>query len=246
MPIETTVTEENFWPMPMLDIRHSRCEELNAALARIIKEQESAINGKGKSTPIAGFTKGISTHWLEYNVLNWNYPEIAEFRELVFAGLEKYFKVLGAGPGKTFQIVGISCWANVLRYGDCQLVHHHDPAFVSGHYQVQTGYDGEDKYPETTGRRDNGHTVYFRPGFIDRSHGADFAGKNLWDGDWLKSVEPVSGKLFFFPSYVRHEVRPYLGKSERISIAMDVFVKEQGALMYFGGPRWHVPGSARE
>ena len=32
------------------------------------------------------------------------------------------------------------------------------------------------------------------------------------------------------------------GTRERISIAMDIFVKKQELPMYFGGPRWFVPG----
>lgn len=86
---------------------------------------------------VAGLQSGLTTHWLEYNVLNWDYPEIAEFRKMVMIGLLE-FKLVGGDPDHSdYQISGISCWANVLRYGEYLEVHHHDPSFVSAHYQVR-------------------------------------------------------------------------------------------------------------
>jgi hypothetical protein len=136
------------------------------------------------------------------------------------------------------EIQGISCWANNLRTGQYQLVHHHDPAFVSAHYTVSSGNEGESLAPSS----DSGHTVYFRPGFMDRSHGGKQNGSvSPWDDGWQISRPAKAGQMIVFPSYVRHEVRPHFGRGERISIAMDFFVKRQEALIYFGGPRWFVP-----
>jgi hypothetical protein len=233
---------ELMWPTPVLAIHHSEIDELNAGLARIVREKEASLKAKAKPTPIAGMTEGLTTLWLEYNVLNWDYPEVTEFRKMVFDGLRDYFKMLGDPDDPGMKITGISCWANILRYGDSIEVHHHDPSFASAHYQVDDGYADGAKYEGSVGRRDMGHTVYFRPGFLDRSHGENGGMASPWDADWRVSAQPTKGKLFIFPSYVRHEVRPYLGKTERISIAMDVFVKKQPVLMAFRGPRWHVPG----
>jgi hypothetical protein len=241
--IERVFKRELLWPTPTLTVLHTGVDELNRGLARIVREKEAEILTKTKASPVAGTTKGLTSHWLEYNVLNWNYPEIETFRGMVAAGLREFFAMVGDPDDAGFKVCGISCWANILRTGDSLEVHHHDPSFVSAHYQVQTGYTPDSpKATATSGRDDAGHTVYFRPGFLDRSHGGKQNGMSSpWDSDWRQSVEPVEGKLFFFPSYVRHEVRPYFGTHERISIAMDVFVKKQEALMYFGGPRWHVP-----
>ena len=236
---KATFTPELLWPTPTLSVTHEGAEELNRALARIIRQKEREIVGKGKATPVAGQSKGLTSHWLEYNVLNWPEPEIAEFRRLVLDGVREYIKLVGDPDDPAYRVCGISCWANILRHGDSLEVHHHDPGFVSAHYQVETGYDPQH---DAIGRGDSGHTVYFRPGFIERSHGGKQAGPTSpWDDEWRQSVRPLDSKLFFFPSYVRHEVRPYMGSGERISIAMDVYVKKQEALIFFGGPRWFVP-----
>jgi hypothetical protein len=239
--LETIKKPQMLWPTPTLSVEIKNPETFNRALTQIIFEKEREIKAKLKTTPVAGLTEGLTTHWLEYNVLKWDYPEIREFRQLVLSGLREYFSLLGNPNDPGFKVSGISCWANVLRSGESLAVHHHDPAFVSAHYQVQSGA-GESGDSKSSGKTDAGSTVYFRPGFLDRSHGGKAAGPTSpWDSDWRISTPPVGGKLFFFPSYVRHEVRPYMGSAERISIAMDVFVNKQESPIYFGSARWYVP-----
>jgi uncharacterized protein (TIGR02466 family) len=231
------IKPQMLWPTPALTIEHPDAAELNRGLARIVMEKEREIIAKGMPTSVAGLEEGLTTHWLEYNVLLWNYPEIKLFRQLVLDGVREFFKLLGDPDDPGLKISGISCWANVLRFGEALEVHHHDPAFVSAHYQVQSGNDESAKQS-----RGSGHTIYFRPGFLDRSHGGKAAGQTSpWDADWRTDAVPVEGKLFFFPSYIRHEVRPYTGKTQRISIALDVYVAKQEALIYFSPPRWFVP-----
>jgi len=140
--IEKNLKPEMFWPTPTLTIQLAGVEELNRGLARIIKEKEQEILSKTRATPVAGVKMGLTAHWLEFNVLNWDYPEIAELRRLVLEGIREMFKLVGEDPDSPgIQIAGISCWANVLRYGEFLEVHPPDPSYISAHYQVQTGYE---------------------------------------------------------------------------------------------------------
>ena len=240
--IEKVLKTQLLWATPTLTVELKNVDELNNGLARIIIEKEQEIISKGNPTAVAGVQDGLTAHWLEYNVLNWQYPEIEEFRRHVLSGLREYFKLIADPDEPGLQISGISCWANVLRFNHGLDVHHHDPAFVSAHYTVRCGKGKKEEVAMAQNKVGGGETVYFRPGFMDRSHGGEAAGfASPWDADWRISAEPTEGKLFFFPSYVRHEVKPNLGDGERISIAMDVFVKKQNALIYFGPPRWFVP-----
>jgi hypothetical protein len=234
--IEQIFRPSVWWPIPTLLIQHKNSKELNAGLARIILQKEREVLAKGKPVPVAGLNEGLTAHWQEFNVLNWDYPECIELRQFVLRGLREYFKLLGDPDDPGLKVCGISCWANVLRLGESLDIHHHDPGFASAHYTVQTGR--EEGAPPST--RDSGHTIYYRPGFIDRSQGVGQS-TSFWDADWKTSNPPTEGNMIFFPSYVRHEVRPNLEAKERISIAMDVYVEKQKALIYFGGPRWFVP-----
>ena len=235
--LEAEVLTKQLWTTPTVTLRLVNSQKLVRGLEEIILKEEAIIRAKRKSTRVAGLETGLSTHWLEFNVLNWAYPEIAEFRRHVLRGIREFIKLVGDPDDPKFAIAGISCWANVLRSGESLHVHHHDPAFVSAHFQVKTGYEEGQEIPY-----DAGHTIYYRPGFVDRSHGGQAsAAPSPWDDDWQITTKPIEGKLFLFPSYVRHEVRPYIGSSYRISVAMDVFVKMQNLPIYFGGSRWYVP-----
>jgi hypothetical protein len=237
-PVAVQMTPGNLWPIPTLTVALQSPEQFNAALARIVLKEEQKVLRSSKPVAVAGVAAGLTAHWLWYNVLNWNYPEILEFRRLVLDGIKQWMRTVGDPNDPGMKITGISCWANVLRYGEKLDIHHHDPAYLSGHYTVQSGHD--DSAPDPT--QNSGYTVYFRPGFIDRSHGGDAAlAGSPWDADWRLETQPRPGRFFFFPSFVRHEVRPYLGKTERISIALDVFVAQQRLPIHFGGARWFVP-----
>ena len=240
--LEQMVRPEFMWPIPTLSVEIKEAEKLNEKLARIILKKEHDVISKGKPTKVAGLAEGLTAHWLEYNVLNWDDPEISEFRQHVLTGLRRYLELIGDPDSPEMKVSGISCWANVLRYGQALEVHHHDPAFVSMHYHVQNGNDPDAELSPEAEQQNSGSTVYFRPGFMERSHGGKAAGlSSPWDENWRISASPTEGKLFFFPSYIRHEVRPYMGKTQRISIALDVFLKKQNAPIHFATPRWFVP-----
>lgn len=235
--LKTTKRAEVLWPTTTLSVEVENSDELNRRLAQIVLEKESEIRAKLKTTQPAD----LSPDAFVSNVLKWDYPEIREFRQLVLSSVREYFSLVGDPDGADFKISGINCWANVMRFGECLPVHHHDPAFVSGHYLVQSGANGHDS--DAPLMAEAGNTVYFRPGFMDRCQGIDAAvtASNLWDEDWRVSVPPEAGRLFLFPSYVRHEVRPNLGPAERISIGVDVFIKKQRSLINFRGKRWYIP-----
>jgi hypothetical protein len=231
-------SNSHWWATPIVRLESCPDASFNAALARIVFEQEQLIVKQGQPSRVAGLDQGLTTHWQEYNVLNWDYPECRKLRQLVLDGYQSFIEFIGRKGDPGLEITGISCWANVLRAGQALQVHHHDPAFASAHYTVHPGHTEDD-----IAQGEAGNTVYFRPGFMDRSHGGKQNGAvSPWDADWRISRPPRAGSLVFFPSYVRHEVLPHHAKAPRISIALDIFVKEQELLMYFGGARWFVPG----
>ncbi|HEX2271659.1 MAG TPA: putative 2OG-Fe(II) oxygenase [Pyrinomonadaceae bacterium] len=230
------------WPTPVLAIYYD-VDDLNRGLARIITEMEQRITSTGTATAVAGLEEGLTTHWMEYNVLNWDYPECRTLRQMVLDGARSYFELMGDPDEPRFRICGISCWANILRFGQSLAIHHHDPGFASAHYCVQSGRE-KGAEPAVS---DSGQTRYFRPGFVERSMGGDQAGPTSpWDNDWLLSENPTEGRLFFFPSYVRHEVRPNLESAPRITIAMDFYIAGQASskMLHFVPPRWFVPDAA--
>jgi uncharacterized protein (TIGR02466 family) len=236
--LHTVTTHDLWWSTPKVLLELKDPKVFNANLARIILEEERKITKNENRTPVAGLESGMTTYWRQYNVLNWAYPECAELGRVLLIGVREFFALIGDPNDPDCTICGISAWANVLRHGESLHIHHHDQCFVNSHYIVRSGY-GSQLLPNEP---DCGHTVYYRPGFVDRSHG-ERQGEtiNPWDVGWRVSIPPVDGQMHFFPGYVRHEVRPYLGDEERISIAFEIYVKKQKPLIYFGGPQWFIP-----
>jgi hypothetical protein len=229
---------KTWWPTTIVVIERDDSSGFNERLAATIKRKERDIKAKERPQAIAGVQDGLTAFWTRYNVLNWDEPECAELAAMVLKGVNAFIGKV-ADPGDLdYEISGISCWANVLRPGEGLDIHHHDPGFLSAHYIVQSGDAGT-----PANASESGHTVYYRPGFVERSHG-DVMG-SPWDADWRISVPAVPGTLTIFPSYVRHEVKTYMGSSERITVALDVYIKKQSVPFHFAPPRWYVPRADR-
>lgn len=230
------ITKRTWWATPIVTVEPADAPALNLRLAEAILEKEREILAQQTPTRVAGVEAGLTAYWLTYNVLHWDRSEIRLLAEMVMSGYDEYRRALGYADDAGYDVLGISCWANVLRHGESLAIHHHDPGFVSAHYTVASGYSGSGPKPN-----EGGHTIYYRPGFVERSHG-DTSFGSLWDDDWRISVPATAGRMTFFPSYVRHEVKTHLGDSHRISIALDIYVKKQRQMpFYFGKPRWFVP-----
>jgi len=109
-----------------------------------------------------------------------------------------------------------SGWANVLRAGGLNQRHLHRGNHVSLVYYVETGGVADAQVdpdiPETSGALElmdpRGH-------FEMATLREDPLGRNL-------IIRPENGRLVAFPSWLYHQVTPYQGEGERISIAVNV------------------------
>ena len=109
-------------------------------------------------------------------------------------------------------------WANVNRSGHGNEFHTHPGSFWSGVYYVDDGgiaadpaLGGELEFMDPRGPGPAmyaPHLAFAMPG--GRSVGAN------------EVVPPRAGRLVMFPAWVLHQVRPYRGSAERISIAFNL------------------------
>ena len=108
-------------------------------------------------------------------------------------------------------------WANINRTGHGNEFHSHPGSFWSAVYYVDDG--GIDADPSLGGELE----------FMDpRGPGPAMYAPNLAFGSAGLSVganevvRPRAGRMVMFPSWVLHQVRPYRGQAERISIALNL------------------------
>ena len=108
-------------------------------------------------------------------------------------------------------------WANINRSGHGNEFHSHPGSFWSGVYYVDDG--GIDADPALGGElefmdpRGPGPAMY-APQLAFGSAGLS-VGAN-------ETIRPKAGRLVMFPAWLLHQVRPYTGKAERISIAFNL------------------------
>jgi len=109
-------------------------------------------------------------------------------------------------------------WANVNRTGHGNEFHSHPGSFWSGVYYVDDGGIAAD--PSLGGElefmdpRGPGPAMY-APQLAFAMPGGLSVGAN-------EVVRPQAGRLVMFPSWMLHQVRPYRGTTERISIALNL------------------------
>jgi len=120
----------------------------------------------------------------------------------------------GAGPHPGYFAVTwrANMWANINRTGHANLPHSHPGSFWSGVYYVDDG--GIDADPSLGGALE-----FMDPRGAGPLMYAPHLGFAMPGG---LSVQPKSGRLVMFPSWLMHQVQPYRGTAERISIAFNL------------------------
>lgn len=109
-------------------------------------------------------------------------------------------------------------WANVNRTGHGNEFHSHPGSFWSGVYYVDDGGIGADSSLggelEFMDPRGPGPAMY-APQLAFNMPGGLSVGAN-------ETVRPKTGRMVLFPAWILHQVRPYRGTAERISIAFNL------------------------
>jgi hypothetical protein len=124
----------------------------------------------------------------------------------------------GSGPHPGYFAVTwqANMWANINRAGHGNEYHCHRGAYWSGVYYVDDG--GIDADP-TLG----GELEFMDPRGPISTMLAPHLGVAMRGGQTAgERVRPKSGRLVMFPSWIMHQVRPYRGTVERISIAFNL------------------------
>ena len=108
-------------------------------------------------------------------------------------------------------------WANINRSGHANEFHSHPASFWSAVYYVDDGgidadpaLGGELEFMDPRGPGPAMYAPHLAFGNAGLSVGAN------------ETIRPKSGRMVMFPSWVLHQVRPYHGTAERISIAMNL------------------------
>ena len=105
-------------------------------------------------------------------------------------------------------------WVNINGYKDYNNIHHHPNVLLSGVYYVSV--------PENCGKLMFAHPAMELMQYNWSHRQKQWAENNVYTSiSW--NVNAVVGRLYIFPSWLRHDVQPNLNKKEkRISISFNL------------------------
>jgi uncharacterized protein (TIGR02466 family) len=150
------------------------------------------------------------------DLLDWPGAAVAELGTILRQAIEAMIKVT-AGPSGFDGYFKVSAWANLLHAGNYNTLHAHPESAWSGVYYVDAGERAAaDELSGLLELRDPRPAVEMVP-----APGWPF-------GNPLR-IQPETGLMVLFPSWLYHQVHPYRGQRPRIAVAFNAPV-HQGAL----------------
>jgi len=181
--------------------------ELNAGLRTAIEQRQKTHPGTQHSN-----LGGWQSSW---DMDRW--AGVAAIR-LIAIGRNTANRLTSDREGKPVAVTWrANMWANVNRSGHANEFHSHPGSFWSGVYYVDDGgtaadpsLGGELEFMDPRGPGPAMYAPHLAFGAAGLSAGAN------------ETVRPKAGRLVMFPSWLLHQVRPYRGTAERISIAFNL------------------------
>ena len=192
---------------PIIVVELPDAAALNAALSATIFEREKTHPGTQHSN-----LGGWQSDW---EMDRWGG---AAAIKLLAIGRNTANRITTDRQGKPVSIVWkANMWANINRSGHGNEFHSHPGSFWSAVYYVDDGgidgdaaLGGELEFMDPRGPGPAMYAPQLAFGSAGLSVGAN------------ETVRPRAGRLVMFPAWLLHQVRPYKGKAQRISIAFNL------------------------
>lgn len=188
-------------------------ENLNVSLGRLFLEKEAQGLRKKNKTP----TVQVNIFESEFDLFSWPDEPVQQLREFCMGALSQAVCRLNNYAAEDVRNLRIhtDCWFHITRYGGYISNHNHPMASWSGVYCVAAG-ERPAEHPDS--------------GVLRFPDGRPYANMYLDPGN-ARLAEPFSsgsvnykldaGQLILFPGYLAHEVTPFYGRDERITVAFN-------------------------
>jgi hypothetical protein len=209
MPLELV----NMFAVPFAFARHPAQARLNAALKRYLLERERT----GPANPRPLTQRNAAVFESDFNLFRESEPAIQELKMFCWEQLLGVIGRLNGYDVPTLQRLQIysDCWFHVTRRGGFFGLHNHPNASWSGVYCVDSGHEDAD-------RKQSGELSFVNPMITSAMHmDAGIARMSLPYAYQTAALRLDPGQLVIFPSWVLHDVKPFEGDGERITVAFN-------------------------
>jgi uncharacterized protein (TIGR02466 family) len=210
--------------VPFAEAQHTGAAALNEELRTLILAREA--EGARWRNPSPSMRISRELYESDFNFFAWPETCVQQLREFCWSAMSRLIAQLNGYGTEVMDQLAIHShtWFHVTRAGGYFGLHNHPMASWSGVYCVSPGDDD----PE---RPDSGQLCFSNPNQIAYMY-VDPANNHMRAPYTMngKTYRLRAGQLVLFPSWVNHEVLPYRGQSERITVAFNCWFRlpEQG------------------
>jgi len=201
--------------VPFGQDRHPDAETLNSELKALLLARENQGARYANPTPSLKQQHGVFES--DFNLFAWPEACIQQLRQFCWGALGRMIQESNGYSAEEMQRLQIfsHTWFHVTRHGGFTILHTHPMASWSGVYCVDPGRTPDDRPESGVLRFHNPH--HYSNYFLDAGNARLRAPYH--HGTWNVRFQP--GQLVLFPSWLQHEVMPFYGDDERITIAFN-------------------------
>lgn len=207
--------------VPLVRAEHPQPSRLNALLQDLFLQREAEGDRYRNTDPTMNIRPGLFES--RFDLFEWPDSPIAELRAFCFSALFKTVAELSGYVRADMERLEVraSAWFHITRRGGYFGQHNHPMASWSGVYSVDAGRD-------QSGHPESGALVFSHPAAVASAF-VDLGCVKLKD-PW--GIRPASfhlkpGELILFPSWLMHQVMPYQGDGERITVAFNAWFRQK-------------------
>ncbi len=201
--------------VPMAQDTHPEADALNARIKPLLLAREA--EGARYANPSPSLKQQAGVFESDFNLFAWPDECIQQLRHFCWTALGRTIQDINGYSAEEMQRLQIfsHTWFHVTRHGGFTIMHAHPMASWSGVYCVDPG--------ETPADREESGVLRFHSPHHYSNYFTDAGNMRqrppYHHGTW--SIRFKGGQLVLFPSWLQHEVMPFYGSDERITIAFN-------------------------
>ena len=204
-----------FFAVPFAFARHPEAASLNRELRELIVAKAAAGAEYANPRPIT--QRNATVFESRFDLFRWSDAPVQKLKDFCWQELLNTLCELNRYDAamRSQLLIYNDAWFHVTRRGGYFSLHNHPNAAWSGVYCVDPGIRAGDK-------AEGGALTFVNPTLTSNMH-VD-AGNAAMSGAFAsgtRSLRMEPGQLVLFPSWVLHQVTPFEGDGERITVAFN-------------------------
>lgn len=212
-----------FFAVPFGFAKLENCSSLNTELCELFLRR--ATEGSRYANPRPLTQRNSQVFESEFQLFTWPDPCVQRLKEFCWTHLLQMIGALNGYDKGTLEslLIYADSWFHVTRRGGFFALHNHPNASWSGVYCVEPGRHDSDK-------QESGLLSFVNPAVVSAMY-VDAATANLKVpfAPSIRHIRLEPGQLVLFPSWILHDVKPFQGDGERITVAFNCWFQMRTA-----------------